>query len=104
MRRRNVRCRRPRRTTWNYRSVVRGGISLGHVMPQSQHGGDITGTENAQGSVWGGQPRRLNQMLIQRRTFLMTAACMPLFAHVMQNLKAQAAGDRLLYVGTYTNN
>src|SRR5690349_4994226 len=54
--------------------------------------------------MWGGRPRRLNEMLIQRRTFLMTAACTPLFAQIMQNVKAQVAGERLLYVGTYTNN
>jgi 6-phosphogluconolactonase len=41
---------------------------------------------------------------MNRRAFLSTAAMTPLLASALQNMRAQGAGGRLLYVGTYTNN
>ena len=46
-------------------------------------------------------------MKTSRRSFLATAACTPLLAHAMRSAAAagqRAVGERLLYVGTYTNN
>src|SRR6187200_3339528 len=46
-------------------------------------------------------------MKTSRRSFLATAACTPLLAHAMRSAAAAgqgAVGERLLYVGTYTNN
>lgn len=46
-------------------------------------------------------------MKTTRRTFLATAACTPFLAHAMSAAASAgqgASGDRLLYVGTYTNN
>ena len=41
---------------------------------------------------------------MNRRAFLATAAMTPILASAFQTLRAQTAGGRLLYVGTYTNN
>jgi 6-phosphogluconolactonase len=41
---------------------------------------------------------------MNRRAFLATAAMTPMLASAFRTLGAQAAGGRLLYVGTYTNN
>jgi 6-phosphogluconolactonase len=41
---------------------------------------------------------------MNRRAFLTTAAMTPILANALQTLRAQTAGGRLLYVGTYTNN
>ena len=41
---------------------------------------------------------------MNRRAFLTTAAMTPILATAFQTLRAQTAGGRLLYVGTYTNN
>jgi 6-phosphogluconolactonase len=41
---------------------------------------------------------------MNRRAFLTTAAMAPLFASAVRRLRAQTAGGRLFYVGTYTNN
>jgi 6-phosphogluconolactonase len=38
-----------------------------------------------------------------RRSFLATAACAPLFAQALRAAAVQSGGERLLYVGTYTN-
>src|SRR5215218_993919 len=41
---------------------------------------------------------------MNRRAFLTTAAMTPAFASAFAPLRAQTAGGRLLYVGTYTNS
>jgi 6-phosphogluconolactonase len=41
---------------------------------------------------------------MNRRAFLTTAAMTPMLATAFERLRAQTAGGRLLYVGTYTNN
>jgi 6-phosphogluconolactonase len=41
---------------------------------------------------------------MNRRAFLTTAAMTPIVASALRRLRAQGAGGRLLYVGTYTNN
>ena len=46
-------------------------------------------------------------MRTSRRSFLATAACTPFLAHALRGAAAagqSAGGERLLYVGTYTNN
>src|SRR5688500_20118495 len=46
-------------------------------------------------------------MKTSRRSFLATAACTPFLAHAMRGAavaRQDAGGERLLYVGTYTNN
>jgi 6-phosphogluconolactonase len=43
------------------------------------------------------------ETLMDRRAFLTTAAMTPILAGVFGRLRAQTAGGRLLYVGTYTN-
>src|SRR6188508_2754334 len=42
--------------------------------------------------------------MMNRRHFLATAALTPILASVFKSLRAQTAGGRLLYVGTYTNS
>ena len=41
---------------------------------------------------------------MNRRAFLTTAAMTPILASAFEPLRAQTAGGRLLYVGTYTNS
>ena len=41
---------------------------------------------------------------MNRRAFLTTAAMTPILASAFGRVRAQTAGGRLLYVGTYTNN
>jgi len=41
---------------------------------------------------------------MNRRVFLTTAAMTPILASAFESVRAQTAGARLLYVGTYTNN
>jgi 3-carboxymuconate cyclase len=41
---------------------------------------------------------------MNRRAFLTTAAMTPILASAFESVRAQTAGGRLLYVGTYTNN
>ena len=41
---------------------------------------------------------------MNRRAFLTAAAITPILASAFKPLRAQTAGGRLLYVGTYTNN
>jgi 6-phosphogluconolactonase len=44
------------------------------------------------------------EIAMNRRAFLTTAALTPIFADAFRRARSQAAGGRLLYVGTYTNN
>ena len=41
---------------------------------------------------------------MNRRAFLTTAAMTPILASAFGRVRAQTAGGRLLYVGTYTNS
>ena len=41
---------------------------------------------------------------MNRRAFLTTAAMTPILASAFRPVRAQPAGGRVLYVGTYTNN